>query len=601
MSDNLPEYYMKVVREADFSNNNAFDPNQAAQYVQQHSANPIFHYWNVDDEPDLNNKPIKEEIIKNLVYWNSDSNTPSYVNLASQKNYQRYGFFTDVVSMDHYSDDGPPNVIPFPYWYTVEGSVREAIEYTAQLKKNTEPKRMNTWCQLISTAFTNQAEPHVINFQFWSHVAEGAKGIHFFTAKPNHPNEYPQLWKESEKLVYQLNGIKNLCLYSEPFQGVTVNSGNVIAKSLVGSDAMTIVLLNNTIDYTSVNVINHAWTSTITSTPFDIQFTIPDWISLEQFYETTSNGKIEISSITNISGRTYRITGTIDARTRVFVIGKNDNEVPNTITEINVSDLQSPSDFTLSWNEPLDNFGVKGYYIKADNSIIDTVMAPIWESAEFVNGCLVNSFSVIPFDEQQNLGLPTSITLDLSSFGSGTPIIYQEPASQSVNAGTWANFSVADSAASQSTFVWQVNTGNGPWVNLQNNANYSGVFTSTLSVYGLPTFNNYSYRCIVSAGCTQNADTSSAAVLTVVGQLSINELSDSEISLFPNPANNVMTISSNGEALGNVIVFNQWGAKVQEFTTKSTTYKLNISNFENGIYLIQFPERGRALKFLKSL
>jgi hypothetical protein len=62
-----------------------------------------------------------------------------------------------------------------------------------------------------------------------------------------------------------------------------------------------------------------------------------------------------------------------------------------------------------------------------------------------------------------------------------------------------------------------------------------------------------------------------------------------------------MTISSNGEALGNVIVFNQWGAKVQEFTTKSTTYKLNISNFENGIYLIQFPERGRALKFLKSL
>ena len=564
MSANLPEYYMRVVREPDFSNNGTFDPVHGGQYVAQQSANASFHYWLVEDEPDLSNKPIREELKKNMAYWMNDTNTPSYVNLASQKNFQRYGFFTDVVSMDHYSDDGPPNVIPFPHWYTVEGSVREAIEYTEQLKKNTEPKRMSSWSQLISNAFSNQAEPFVLNFQFWAHVSAGAKGIYFFTAKPNHLTDEPARWAESEKLVHQLNGIKNLCLYTEPWDGVTVNTGSVIAKALVGRDALTLVVLNNTIDYTSVNIINRVWTAAISAAPFDIQFAVPDWIPLDQFYETDEWGKSGITSITNLGGRTFRITGTVQERTKVFVIGKNDTEAPQQITEINVSDKKTPSDFTLSWNEPKDNFGVKGYYIKADNLIIDSVQAPIWESNNKANGCVTGYWSVIPYDDAHNTGQPGVLTIDWSSIGSGTPMVTQQPVNQSVNAGAIATFIIADSGATATSYVWQVDTGNGVWTDLQSGSAYSGINTASLSVYGLPDFDSYRYRCVVSAGCSIDRDTSAEAELTVTGSLSVADITDALITVFPNPSRGQFTVRNESNEPFLVRITDPLGRLVQQ-------------------------------------
>ncbi|MFM7371770.1 MAG: hypothetical protein ACKO2Z_29090, partial [Sphaerospermopsis kisseleviana] len=75
------------------------------------------------------------------------------------------------------------------------------------------------------------------------------------------------------------------------------------------------------------------------------------------------------------------------------------------------SDQSTPVNFTLSWNEPIDNFGVKGYYIKADNDIIDSVQAPIWESENKMNACLIGYWSVIPYDDAHNLGQPAVITI----------------------------------------------------------------------------------------------------------------------------------------------------------------------------------------------
>jgi hypothetical protein len=583
MSNNLPEYFMKVVREPEFFNNNVFVPSIGAQYVSENSNNPIFHYWNVEDEPDLSNKPIKQEMTKNMTYWENDTNTPSFINLASQKNYQRYGFFADIVSMDHYSDDGPPNVIPFPYWYTTEGSVREALEYTSELKKNTEPKRMSTWCQLISTAFSNQAEPHVINFQFWSHIAEGAKGIYFFTAKPNHPAEQPALWEESKKLTHQLNGVKNLCLYSEPFKGVNTNSGNVIAKSLVGTDAMAIVLLNNSIDYTQVNVINHVWVSTITPQPFDIEFTVPEWISLDEFYETDHNGKLAITNLTPLGGRTFRITGTINERTKVFVIGKNDTIAPNQIDQIIVADQPTPSDFTLSWNEPLDNFGVKGYYILADDQFIDTVRAPIWESAGTVNGCDVTEYKIIPFDDALNTGIPTAISIDWSSYGTGTPVIYTQPNSQTVGTGVWCTFIVADSSATQTTYQWQTEQTPGSWTDLQNGSEINGVFTSTLNVKSSINLNETSYRCIVNAGCTNASDTSNAALLNVINDLSVTDLSGDLFQLFPNPSNGEFKLISNRNNF-EIRITDQTGRTIFESFIKDKISDIKLFSVSPGLY-----------------
>ncbi len=595
MSANLPEYYMQVIREPDFSNNGSFDPVQGAQYVAQNSNNPVFYYWLVEDEPDLGNKPIAEEMQKNLAYWINDPNTPSYVNLASQKNYQRYGFFTDVICMDHYSDDGPPCVIPFPYWYTTEGSVREALEYTIQLKKNTEPKRMNSWSQLISSAFSNQTEPHVVNFQFWAHIGSGAKGIYFFTAKPNHVEEEPELWAESRDLSQQLNGVKNLCLYSEPWEGVRVNSGNVIAKALAGPNTLSVILLNNSIDFTSVNLINREWVSTVQQVSYDIEFTVPDWIPLEQFYETTAEGKNGIQSINLISGRTYRITGTIGAKSLVFVIGKNDTQAPETITEINVSDRQSPSSFTLSWKEPLDDFGVKGYLIKADNDIIDTVHAPIWNSANIVNGCERAYWSVIPFDDAGNTGQPTVLSIDWSNFGAGRPDIYVQAADQSISAGAMAVFSIADTGAAYPVYSWQADTGNGIWNTLTNNYHFNGVHTSELSVYGLPAYDGYRFRCIAGAGCSGLNDTSAIAKLEVTGTLSVVEqLNEGKLQVFPSPASDFIQLIAPEENFL-LEIFDSKGRCLYKENSLTQQLSIALNQFSSGVYRIRVISKSAKL------
>ncbi|MBM3410299.1 MAG: hypothetical protein FJY18_01530, partial [Bacteroidetes bacterium] len=72
----------------------------------------------------------------------------------------------------------------------------------------------------------------------------------------------------------------------------------------------------------------------------------------------------------------------------------------------------------------------------------------------------------------------------------------------------------AQTNAPASTYQWQLNTGSG-WVNLSNDATYSGVATSSLTISNIPTsFNGYSYRYIASitGGCFA---TSGSATLIV--------------------------------------------------------------------------------------
>ena len=56
-------------------------------------------------------------------------------------------------------------------------------------------------------------------------------------------------------------------------------------------------------------------------------------------------------------------------------------------------------------------------------------------------------------------------------------------------------------------FQWQENTGIG-WINLQNNATYSGVTTDTLTIYDVTlSFNGYTYRCALTEDdCTLFSD-----------------------------------------------------------------------------------------------
>lgn len=80
-----------------------------------------------------------------------------------------------------------------------------------------------------------------------------------------------------------------------------------------------------------------------------------------------------------------------------------------------------------------------------------------------------------------------------------TPVIISNPNNQTECRNDIAVFNIQ--AQNQTHFNWQENSGSG-WQNLENNAFYSGVNTSALSVYTVTGMNNNDYRCMVyNHGC----------------------------------------------------------------------------------------------------
>ena len=66
------------------------------------------------------------------------------------------------------------------------------------------------------------------------------------------------------------------------------------------------------------------------------------------------------------------------------------------------------------------------------------------------------------------------------------------------------------------------------------------------------------------------------------------------ISLFPNPANESVTLK--GENLGIVRVFNVLGQKVDEFEANGSEVRINTTSYENGIYVVKANEQ--TLRFV---
>jgi len=90
-------------------------------------------------------------------------------------------------------------------------------------------------------------------------------------------------------------------------------------------------------------------------------------------------------------------------------------------------------------------------------------------------------------------------------------VFYQNPSNSSICQSTNTTFQVTANADS---YQWQVNSGS-EFVNLGNNAIYSGVSTSTLTLTTVTgTMSGYQYRCVATKSCTSNSN-SGSATLTV--------------------------------------------------------------------------------------
>lgn len=592
MQDAYNEYHMKTLWEPSLNNlSNTVKANENSDFVMN---------WNIDDEPDLNNKNIDTQLIKNNIYWRNDNNTPSYVNLCVQKKYNRYGWYADVVSMDHYTDNGAPNVIPLS-WITRKGSPREAIEYTEVLKWNTEPRRMRSWCQLaVKGTWKFQPEDYIINYQFWAHAMSGAKGIDFFCAKPSTPTDFPKQWNEAKKLVEQCNPVKNLLLYAEPLNTVkTSYAGDVESRLLVGKDYAVLIVLNDSIDYTLINVFNQEWRSDIWRKNFSIEFELPSWVQTANVYEQTPTGKVAIQGLTNVGNNQFKLQGEIFKNSRIFVFAPMDNEAPKKPERLVFADVTSPNAYTLSWQEPFDNFGVKGYELRADGNVFATTLHPIFDAVAAPNLCEFSNFEVVAFDEAGNKSIAATIASP-GYIGSGTISIINSLHDTTVVAGNKVVFTVIDTITAIKGYQWKFKE-NGIDYNILDNNTYSGAYTPSLTITANQSENGKQYYCVINTSCSDKAF-SNSAILTVVGATSIQEATTPEIELFPNPNNGQFIIKT--QALNNnfIRIFNHCGQLVYQEVVNTEYFNVDISNLSSGLYtaLISNSSATITKRFIKN-
>ncbi len=93
---------------------------------------------------------------------------------------------------------------------------------------------------------------------------------------------------------------------------------------------------------------------------------------------------------------------------------------------------------------------------------------------------------------------------------------------------------------------------------------------------------------------TVMSDLPDAQFVVMVDETWSVEENAASISLFPNPANESVTLM--GENLGMVRVFNVLGQKVDEFEANDSEFRINTTGYENGIYFVKAGEQ--TLRFV---
>ena len=170
------------------------------------------------------------------------------------------------------------------------------------------------------------------------------------------------------------------------------------------------------------------------------------------------------------------------------------------------------------------------------------------------------------------------IELFLSVSCTPNPIILQ-PSSQSVNLGDDAIF-LLDDTLIVADYQWQMDAGTG-FTNLSNAGQFSGTDSKILTISSTSMSNNNTlYRCVIteSANCI---DTTDVVNLTVIDITSISELNNSLVRLFPNPSNDIITLTQSQVSNGLIILTDFLGKEVLSKSFISNEVQLNLKNLES--------------------
>ena len=587
MYDGYSRYHMKTIREPGFGD--PFDPALAIAEMTPYIDSSFIHTWSVDDEPDLNGKDIDQQLVKSWTYMTNDPNTPVHITLAMQTKYQQYGFYSDIVTMDHYSAPSAPNIIPLTWVPFVgrDGELEEAIEYTEYLKLNTEPRRNWTWVQFAAGIWDTQPEPISVNYQYWGHIAEGAKGIKYFTSTSETKDDFPEIWDEGIRSFKEMKQMRSIALYGEPMKSVSSSNVDAKAKALVGPESMAVIVVNNSIDFTGdvLSSFETIWDEL----DYSVEVMVPDWISPDDVYMVTEVGKSYDLTVETLGPNSIRITpdSSLAERSHVFYIGPSDNTNPLDLEGLLVAQYIDSANYTLSWKETFDNVGVQGYNVYFEDSLVESVHGLVYEVVDRSINCS-GWWKVEPYDNSGNLGGADSLFFVLS--GPALDIITQ-PTDETVFIGGTTLLTVEPNSVVN--YQWQYNNGVG-WVNFVESLNVIGTNSPNLELNNLTA--DVTVRCVMNTPCGETI-TSDEATITVINDLGIAS-EEIAVEMYPNPADNFVVFRSSSDQFS-IEIYDNAGRLVLKEQSNDGQKEVSVLGFESGFYLVKVSnENGFAIKKL---
>ncbi|MDG1658903.1 MAG: T9SS type A sorting domain-containing protein, partial [Crocinitomicaceae bacterium] len=178
--------------------------------------------------------------------------------------------------------------------------------------------------------------------------------------------------------------------------------------------------------------------------------------------------------------------------------------------------------------------------------------------------------------------------------------ITSQPTDQTVNMGNDASFTFTDNLTA-ATYQWQMDAGTG-YSDLSNAGQFSGTDSDSL-IISTTTMgnNNTNYRCIVteSASCM---DTTDVSTLTVIDNTSIGELNNSLVKLFPNPSNDIITLTLAQHSNGQLILTDILGKEVLSKSFISNEVQLNLKSLASkGTYFVKVLDSDGNVIAIKKL
>ncbi|MEX2596846.1 MAG: T9SS type A sorting domain-containing protein [Salibacteraceae bacterium] len=253
------------------------------------------------------------------------------------------------------------------------------------------------------------------------------------------------------------------------------------------------------------------------------------------------------------------------------------------------------------YNDTLTSSSGCDSIVITDLTVSDEIFFPQYFSASSCEG--------IEIEVGNNTYSETGVYIDTLQAGNGCDsvvqttiqvnqdsLIEEQPEDRSRFENQNAKFEIVLTNPS-ANLIWQENDGTG-YITLSSAGIYSGATTEELTVSNVTLgMDNYAYRCIASYQLCQ--DTSDVAKLTVKKSLGVNELSNDDYSVYPNPSKGKLFISSqkNRFESSTVDLFDLQGKRVMETQTWNTSeiFEIELGELSSGQYILMIDDQQQVI------